>query len=91
MNALTRARYWRRVRMLTLVLLAVWLATSIGVVFFARELATVSLGGWPLHFYLASQGVTWVYLALIGVYALTVNRLEALARNDDAERSADDA
>jgi putative solute:sodium symporter small subunit len=90
MNALTIARHWRRVRTLTLVLLAIWLVVSVGVGFFARELAAVSLGGWPLHFYLASQGVTWVYLALIGVYAVAVSRLEALARNHDAERGADD-
>jgi len=71
--------YWRRVRSLTLSLLALWLLASFGVAFFARELASVSLGGWPLHFYLASQGVTLVYLALIGAYALAMKRLDALA------------
>jgi putative solute:sodium symporter small subunit len=91
MNAQTKARHWRFVRTLTLALLAIWLVASVVVVFFARELAALSPGGWPLHFYLASQGMTWVYLALIGAYALAVGRLETLARNSDTERGADDA
>ena len=91
MSTYDTMRHWHRVRTLTVVLLAVWLMTSVVVVFFARELAALSLGGWPLHFYLASQGVTWVYLALIGVYALAVSRLEALARNNSAEQDNDDA
>ena len=86
-----RLRYWRRVRALTLFLLALWFAASFGAAFFARELATVSVGGWPLHFYLASQGVTLVYLALIGAYALVMKRLDALARHDDREGNDDDA
>ena len=86
-----RLRYWRRVRALTLLLLALWFAASFGAVFFARELATLSVGGWPLHFYLASQGVTLVYLALIGAYALVMKRLDALAREDGGEGKDDDA
>ena len=91
MSQLDKTRYWRRVRTLTLLLLALWFAASFGVMFFARELASVSIGGWPLHFYLASQGVTLVYLALIGTYALAMKRLDALARNGHAERGDDDA
>jgi putative solute:sodium symporter small subunit len=74
-----QVRYWLRVRRLTLALLALWFAVSFGVVFWARELAGVSLWGWPLHFYLAAQGVTLVYLAIIGFYALAMRRLDALA------------
>ncbi len=81
MSAGRNLTYWRRVRALTLSLLALWLVATVGAVFFARELASVSLGGWPLHFYLASQGVTLVYLALIGAYALAMKRLDALARD----------
>ena len=81
MRAARKLAYWRRVRALTISLLGLWLAATFGAVFFARELASVSLGGWPLHFYLASQGVTLVYLALIGAYALAMKRLDALARD----------
>ncbi len=73
-----RIRYWQRLRTLTLWLLALWFVASFAVVFFARELANVTLWGWPLHFYLAAQGVTLFYLALTGAYALAVRRLDAL-------------
>lgn len=85
MSVLDKTAYWRRVRKLTLLLLALWFMASFGVVFFARELSTISVGGWPLHFYLASQGVTLVYLALIGAYALAMKRLDALAQQSAAE------
>ncbi|MFL6673310.1 MAG: DUF4212 domain-containing protein [Massilia sp.] len=71
-----RARHWRRTRRLTTALLALWLATSFCTVFFARELATLSVFGWPLSFYMAAQGASLVYLAIIGGYAWRMRRLD---------------
>jgi putative solute:sodium symporter small subunit len=84
MNA-SREKYWRRARTLTLMLLAIWLLTTIGVVAFARQLATVSVWGWPLHYYFASQGATLVYLAIIGVYAWIMQRLDATATSESLD------
>lgn len=84
-----KVRYWRRVRALTLLLLGLWFAVSFGVAFFARELSSVSVGGWPLHFYLASQGVTLVYLGLIGTYALAMKRLDKLASHGSGDGDGD--
>ena len=81
MNA-SREKYWRRARTLTLILLVIWLLTTISVVAFARQLATVSLWGWPLHYYFASQGATLVYLAIVGVYAWIMQRLDATANSE---------
>lgn len=81
MNA-SREKYWRRSRTLTLILLAIWLLTTISVVVFARQLATVSLWGWPLHYYFASQGATLVYLAIVGVYAWVMQRLDAAINSE---------
>ena len=81
MNA-SREQYWRRARTATLFLLAVWLLTPISVVAFARQLATVSLWGWPLHYYFASQGATLVYLAIVGVYAWVMQRLDAAVNSE---------
>jgi len=78
----TPTRYWLRVRRLTLALLALWFAASFGAVFWARELSTVTLWGWPLHFYLAAQGVTLVYLAITGAYALAMRRIDRLGRRE---------
>ena len=81
MNA-SRKKYWQRARTLTLILLAIWLLTTISVVAFARQLATVSLWGWPLHYYFASQGATLVYLAIVGVYAWVMQRLDAAINSE---------
>jgi putative solute:sodium symporter small subunit len=81
MNA-SREKYWRRARTLTLILLAIWLLATISVVAFARQLATVSLWGWPLHYYFASQGATLVYLAIVGVYAWVMQRLDAAVNSE---------
>lgn len=81
MNAL-HEKYWQRARILTLMLLAIWLLTTISVVAFARQLATVSLWGWPLHYYFASQGATLVYLAIVGLYALIMQRLDTNANSE---------
>ncbi|NDC08125.1 MAG: DUF4212 domain-containing protein [Oxalobacteraceae bacterium] len=81
MNA-PHEKYWQRARILTLILLAIWLLTTISVVAFARQLATVSLWGWPLHYYFASQGATLVYLAIVGLYAWIMQRLDASAHGE---------
>lgn len=71
-----REAHWRRTRKLTALLLLLWFATTFCTVFFARELATLSVAGWPLSFYLAGQGAALAYLGIIGVYALLMNRID---------------
>jgi putative solute:sodium symporter small subunit len=71
-----RAEHWRRARRLTGVLLLVWFGATFGTVFFARELAGITVFGFPLSFYLAAQGVALLYLAIIGAYALAMARIE---------------
>ena len=71
-----RAAHWRRARAITLLLLLAWLATTFCTVFFARQLAHLSLFGWPLSFYLAAQGACLIYLLIIGLYARWISRLD---------------
>jgi putative solute:sodium symporter small subunit len=76
-----RAAHWARTRRLTALLLALWLATGFCTVFFARDLAHLSVFGWPLSFYLAAQGASLIYLAIIGGYAWRMRVLDrAFAR-----------
>lgn len=76
-----RAVHWRRTRRVTAVLLALWLATTFCTVYFARDLAALALFGWPLSFYLAAQGASLIYLAIIAAYAWWMGRLDrAFAR-----------
>ncbi|HEY0490266.1 MAG TPA: DUF4212 domain-containing protein [Telluria sp.] len=71
-----RALHWRRTRTITGALLALWLATTFGTVFFARELQDLSLFGWPVSFYFAAQGSLLIYLAIIGGYAWCMRRAD---------------
>jgi putative solute:sodium symporter small subunit len=71
-----RTRHWRRARRLVAGLLVLWLATSFCTVFFARDLAHLSVFGWPLSFYLAAQGASLIYLAIIGGYAWRMRVLD---------------
>ena len=75
-----RDHYWRATRRLTALLLLAWIATGFCAVYFARELAGLTVFGWPLSFYLAAQGASLVYLALIGIYAWRMRRLERRER-----------
>ena len=68
--------HWRRARRLTVSALLVWFGATFCTVFFARELSTLTMFGWPLSFYLAAQGVALVYLAVIGVYAVAMERID---------------
>ena len=71
-------RYWRRNVSVMAVLLAVWAAAGLGCgVLFADELNRIYLGGFPLGFWFAQQGSILVFVALIFVYALILNRLDA--------------
>lgn len=71
-----RNAHWRRARNVTALLLALWFGTTFCTVFFARELSALVLFGWPLSFYLAAQGASLAYLAIIGAYAVVMNRLD---------------
>lgn len=72
-----RALHWRRTRRLTAILLGLWLLTGFCTVYFARELARITVFGWPLSFYMAAQGASLVCLAIIGFYAWRMRRLDA--------------
>lgn len=71
-----RAAHWQATRRLTAVLLLLWLLTGFLSVFYARELLHLHLFGWPLPFYMAAQGASLVYLAIIGGYAWRMRRLD---------------
>jgi putative solute:sodium symporter small subunit len=71
-------RYWRSNIRIMAVLLIVWAIAGLGCgVLFADSLSQVRLGGYPLGFWFAQQGSIIVFVALILVYALALNRLDA--------------
>jgi putative solute:sodium symporter small subunit len=77
-TALTRDDYWRRTRRLTAWLLLAWAVVAFVPVVFARELS-LEVFGWPLAFWLASQGALLGFCAIVIVYARAMARLDAEA------------
>jgi len=70
-------RYWRATLTLTISLLAVWALAGVGGgVLLAGWLNQFSLGGIPLGFWMAQQGSIVVFVVLIFIYAVAMNRLE---------------
>ncbi|MGZ3159470.1 MAG: DUF4212 domain-containing protein [Burkholderiaceae bacterium] len=80
-----KTAYWRRTRQLTVKLLAVWFVVTLGTVFFARELSSVVLFGWPLSFYMAAQGTTLAYLIIVGIYAWRMRQFEKTFNGDHTD------
>ncbi len=68
--------YWRRNLALTLGLLALWFLVSFLPGYYATELNDIVFLGFPLGFYVFAQGTPLVYLLIIGVYVLAMNRLD---------------
>ena len=69
--------YWRANLRIMTVLLSVWFACSylLGIVL-VEPLNQVKLGGFPLGFWFAQQGSILVFVVLILVYALWMDRLD---------------
>ena len=80
MDKTIRRAHWHKTRRMTAWLLLLWVVTTFCAAFFARELTGLSVFGWPLSFYLAAQGASLVYLAIIGCYAWRMRRLDRQAR-----------
>ncbi len=71
-------RYWKKNISIMAVLLAVWAAAGLGAgILFADVLNAYYLGGYPLGFWFAQQGSIVVFVMLILIYAVMMNRLDA--------------
>ena len=74
----TQRHYWQKNLRITAVLLGVWFFVTFVIGYYARDLA-FNFFGWPFSFWVASQGALLVYLLLVGVYAVAMQRLDAAA------------
>lgn len=74
-----KSRYWRKNLKWLGILLSVWFAVSYGCgVLFVNELDKVRLPGtgFKLGFWFAQQGSIYVFLVLIAVYVVVMNKLD---------------
>lgn len=72
-----RAGYWRANLNLLTILLIIWFIVSYGFgILLVEPLNAIKLGGYPLGFWFAQQGSIYVFLVLIFVYAVAMNKLD---------------
>ena len=69
-------RYWRLNLLLTFGLLALWFGVTFVIGYYANEFNAISFLGFPLGFYMFAQGSLVVYLLIIVVYVVVMNRLD---------------
>ncbi|MCZ6697052.1 MAG: DUF4212 domain-containing protein [Acidobacteria bacterium] len=70
-------RYWRTNLKYLAVLLSIWFAASFGcAILFVDQLDRIRIGGFKLGFWFAQQGSIYIFVTLIFVYVLLMNRLD---------------
>ena len=66
----------------------VWFAVSFGAgIIFADTLDQYSFLGFPLGFWFAQQGAIYVFVVLIFIYVIGMNRIDKIHGVDDDESS----
>lgn len=69
-------QYWKRNLRLTGFLLVVWFVVTFVAGWFARDMQSITVLGFPLPFYMAAQGAILVYVILVGYYAYCMDKLD---------------
>ncbi len=78
--------YWHKNLVITGILLSVWFVVTFVEIWFARELnSSMTFLGFPLAFYMSAQGSLIVYVALIGIYALLMRKLDLEYNVDEGD------
>ena len=77
--------YWHKNLVITAGLLVVWFIATFVEAWFARELNSVTFLGFPLGFYMSAQGSLIIYVAIIGIYALLMRKLDLEYNVDEGD------
>lgn len=91
MHRTAEERLWARTRRLTLALLLLWLLVSVGGPWFARDLNSLQVFGFPAGYWVAAQGALIAFLAIVGFCVWGMERLEARYEAERAAQAAADA
>lgn len=73
----SKNNYWKENIRYLIILLVVWFLASYGAgIIFVDTLDQIRIGGFKLGFWFAQQGSILIFLILIGVYVVLMNRLD---------------
>ncbi len=77
MNQNNRRAYWRANKALIRNLLIVWALVSLGCsILLVQPLNAIRLGGVPLGFWIAQQGSIFIFVILIFIYAVQMDKID---------------
>jgi len=68
--------YWAYNVRLTTIILAIWFVVTYVCSFFAPELNSIVIFGFPMGYYMGAQGSLIVFVVLIFVYAFKMNKAD---------------
>lgn len=68
--------YWRKNLVITAVLLVIWFIVTFVIGWYARELSSITILGFPFPFYMGAQGSLIIYVLIILYYAMYMNKLD---------------
>jgi putative solute:sodium symporter small subunit len=86
MNDEDRHAYWRANKALIRNLLIAWAVVSIGCsILFVQPLNLIQIGGLPFGFWMAQQGSLFIFVVLIFIYAVQMDKLDR-QYDDDRNR-----
>tara|TARA_B110001452_G_scaffold132333_1_gene109980 strand:- start:525 stop:800 length:276 start_codon:yes stop_codon:yes gene_type:complete len=75
--------YWKSNIRILVALLAVWFVASFGFgILWSDTLDDIKIGGFKLGFWFAQQGSIYIFVLLIFIYVLLMNRLDKKYRKD---------
>ncbi|RKU36003.1 DUF4212 domain-containing protein [Candidatus Poribacteria bacterium] len=78
--------YWRKNLQYLAILLGIWFVTSfLCSIVFVEQLDRIQIGGYRIGFYFAQQASIWIFVELIFVYAMLMNRLDKKYRATEEE------
>ena len=80
--------YWKKNLKYLVILLSIWFTVSFGFgILLIDELNQIKIGGFKLGFWFAQQGSIYIFVLLIFIYVLLMNRLDKKYRKDTSAES----
>jgi putative solute:sodium symporter small subunit len=77
--------YWRKNLVITAILLLIWFVFTFVEAWYARELNAITFFGFPLAFWFSAQGSLAIYVAIIGIYAYLMGKLDKEYNVDEGD------
>ena len=81
-----KLNYWQSNLLILFTLLSIWFLVSFGFgIIWSENLDQIKFGGFKLGFWFAQQGSIYVFVVLIFVYVILMNRLDKKFNSKDKD------